>query len=123
MGGTGIGVDPYYLTHKVEQAGYNPQVILSGRRINDNMSRYAARKSIQRMVRLGIDLSECTVGILGITFKDDCPDIRNSKVLDMIKEFTQWNIKCVISDPWCDPMELEEKTGISLVELDSQAFR
>lgn len=120
VGGHCIGVDPYYLTHKAEQVGYNPQVILSGRRINDNMSRYAARKSIQRMVRQGINLSDCTVGILGITFKDDCPDIRNSKVFDMIAEFESWGIKCVVSDPWCDSTELEEKFGIECVELNDQ---
>ena len=120
VGGHCIGVDPYYLTHKAEQVGYNPQVILSGRRINDNMSRYAAKKSIQRMVRLGVDVSKCTIGILGITFKDDCPDTRNSKVFDLIEEFESWGIKCLVSDPWCNPSEVHQKYGIKIAELDDR---
>ena len=90
------------LTHKAEEVGYNPQVILAGRRINDNMSRYAAKKTIQRLVRNRIDLNACRVAVLGLTFKENCPDIRNSKVFDLINEFKQWNIDVVVVDPWCD---------------------
>ena len=95
-------MDPYYLTHKAEEVGYNPQVILAGRRINDNMSRYAAKKTIQRLVRNRIDLNACRVAVLGLTFKENCPDIRNSKVFDLINEFKQWNIDVFVVDPWCD---------------------
>jgi UDP-N-acetyl-D-galactosamine dehydrogenase len=82
VGGHCIGVDPYYLTHKAEEVGYHPQVILAGRRINDNMARYAARNVIRRMLRNGIDVARSTVGVQGITFKENCPDIRNSKGAD-----------------------------------------
>ena len=90
VGGHCIGVDPYYLTHKAEQIGYIPQIVLAGRRMNDNMARYAARSIVKRMSRRGIDLSRSTVGILGVTFKDNCPDIRNSKVFDLISELQSW---------------------------------
>jgi len=89
VGGHCIGVDPYYLTHKAEEVGYHPQVILAGRRINDNMARYCARNLIKLMLRNGIDVSRSTVGVLGITFKENCPDIRNSKVADLVNELKQ----------------------------------
>jgi len=116
VGGHCIGVDPYYLTHKAEQVGYNPQVILSGRRINDNMGRYAARKLVQKMLCNNIDVANSTVGVLGVTFKENCPDIRNSKVIDIISELQSWNVNVVVSDPWADPVEVEEVYGISLIE-------
>ena len=84
VGGHCIGVDPYYLTHKAEQVGYNPQVILAGRRINDNMAQYMVKKVVQKMLKNGIDVTKSTVGVMGITFKENCPDIRNSKVIDII---------------------------------------
>lgn len=90
VGGHCIGVDPYYLTHKAEQVGYHPQVILAGRRINDNMARYAARNVIRLMLKNGIDVARSTVGVMGITFKENCPDIRNSKIADLIKELENW---------------------------------
>lgn len=116
VGGHCIGVDPYYLTHKAEEVGYNPQVILAGRRINDNMSRYAAKKTIQRLVRNRVELNYCRVAVLGLTFKENCPDIRNSKVFDLIDEFRQWNIDVVIVDPWCDERALGAD-GMDLCEL------
>ncbi|MFX8938036.1 Vi polysaccharide biosynthesis UDP-N-acetylglucosamine C-6 dehydrogenase TviB, partial [Acinetobacter baumannii] len=78
VGGHCIGVDPYYLTHKAEEVGYHPQVILAGRRINDNMARYVARNTIKLMLQNGIDVPRSKVGVLGVTFKENCPDIRNS---------------------------------------------
>lgn len=117
VGGHCIGVDPYYLTHKAEEVGYNPQVILAGRRINDNMSRYAAKKTVQRLVQNRIDLTDCRVGILGVTFKENCPDTRNSKVFDLIDEFQQWNIDIQIVDPWCDQVELQSLYGLEICEL------
>lgn len=119
VGGHCIGVDPYYLTHKAEQVGYNPQVILAGRRINDNMSRYAARRTIQCLVRQRVDLSCCRVAVLGVTFKENCPDTRNSKVFDLVDEFQQWNIDCLIVDPWCDREAIKHEHGINLCEIGS----
>ena len=115
VGGHCIGVDPYYLTYKAEAVGYNPQVVLAGRRMNDNMARYAARSIIKRMVQESIDIARSSVGIMGITFKDDCPDTRNSKVIDLIKELQSWNIKVKVTDPWADKREVAREYGIDLV--------
>lgn len=114
VGGHCIGVDPYYLTHKAEEVGYHPQVILAGRRINDNMARYAARNVIKRMLKNGIDVARSTVGIMGITFKENCPDIRNSKVADLVRELRAWNVNVVVADPWASPAEVEHEYGITL---------
>lgn len=114
VGGHCIGVDPYYLTHKAEELGYHPQVILAGRRINDNMARYAARNVIKRMLQNGIDVPRSTVGVLGITFKENCPDIRNSKVADLVKELQLWGVNVVVTDPWADPAEVQHEYGITL---------
>jgi len=119
VGGHCIGVDPYYLTHKAEEVGYNPQVILAGRRINDNMARYVARNTIKLMLQNGIDVPRATVGVLGITFKENCPDIRNSKVADLVKEFTQWGTKVVVTDPWADQDEVKHEYGFSLGTIDA----
>jgi UDP-N-acetyl-D-galactosamine dehydrogenase len=118
VGGHCIGVDPYYLTHKAEELGYHPQVILAGRRINDNMARYAARGVIKRMLRNGIDVAKSTVGVLGVTFKDNCPDIRNSKVVNLIEELQSWNVNVVVEDPWADASEVFEEYGIRLQNID-----
>lgn len=120
VGGHCIGVDPYYLTHKAEEVGYNPQVILAGRRINDNMARYAARATIKRMTKNGIEVTKAKVGILGITFKENCPDIRNSKIVDLIKEFDNWGIEVVVADAWADAPEVEREYGIKLGTIDAQ---
>ncbi len=119
VGGHCIGVDPYYLTHKAEEVGYHPQVILAGRRINDNMARYAARNLIKRMIQNGIDVSRSTVGVMGITFKENCPDIRNSKVIDLIKELQSWNVNVLATDAWADPAEARHEYGIELTTLDA----
>lgn len=121
VGGHCIGVDPYYLTHKAEEVGYHPQVILAGRRINDNMARYAARNVIKRMLQNGIDVPRSTVGVLGITFKENCPDIRNSKVADLVRELQGWNVNVVVVDPWADPDEVLHEYGIKLSTLDATA--
>lgn len=118
VGGHCIGVDPYYLTHKAEELGYHPQVILAGRRINDNMARYAARNIIKRMLQNGMDVPRCTVGVLGITFKENCPDIRNSKVADLVKELQAWGANVVVADPWADPAEVMHEYGIELGTID-----
>lgn len=120
VGGHCIGVDPYYLTHKAEEVGYHPQVILAGRRINDDMARYAARNAIKLMLKNGLDVSRCTVGVMGITFKENCPDIRNSKVVDLINELRNWNVNVVVADPWADPVEVRHEYGIELGIIDSE---
>lgn len=118
VGGHCIGVDPYYLTHKAEEVGYHPQIIASGRRMNDNMARYAARNVIKLMLRNGIDVARSTVGVMGITFKEDCPDIRNSKVVDLIKEFRNWGVRVVVADPYADAEEVKAEYGIELNTMD-----
>ncbi|MEC5208821.1 nucleotide sugar dehydrogenase [Vogesella perlucida] len=120
VGGHCIGVDPYYLTHKAEEVGYHPQVILAGRRINDNMARYAARNVIKRMLQNGIDVASSTVGVMGITFKENCPDIRNSKVADLVSELQAWGVRVVVTDPWADPDEVMHEYGIELGKIDVQ---
>ncbi|WP_132979150.1 nucleotide sugar dehydrogenase [Pigmentiphaga sp. D-2] len=119
VGGHCIGVDPYYLTHKAEEVGYHPQVILAGRRINDNMARYVARNTIKRMLRNGIDVPRSRVGILGITFKENCPDIRNSKIADMIREFQSWGVDVAVFDPWADKDEVKHEYGVDLEDHDA----
>ena len=119
VGGHCIGVDPYYLTHKAEEVGYHPQVILAGRRINDNMARYAARNVIRLMLRNGIDVARSTVGVQGITFKENCPDIRNSKVVDLVRELELWGVKVVVSDPWAGAEEVEHEYGLRLGIIDA----
>ncbi len=118
VGGHCIGVDPYYLTHKAEEVGYHPQIIASGRRMNDNMARYAARNVIKLMLRNGTDVAKSKVGVMGITFKEDCPDIRNSKVVDLIKEFETWGVKVVVTDPYADAEEVMQEYGIKLNTME-----
>jgi len=118
VGGHCIGVDPYYLTHKAEAVGYNPQVILAGRRINDNMARYAARSVVRRMLNNNINVAGGIVGILGITFKENCPDIRNSKVIDLIRELRNWNSTVVVADSWADAEEVRAEYGIDLIKIE-----
>lgn len=117
VGGHCIGVDPYYLTHKAQELGYRPQVILSGRAINDNMGRYAARNVIRLMLKNGINVANATVGILGITFKESCPDVRNSKVIDIIKELHHWGISVKVMDPWAVAEEVQEEYGLTLSHI------
>ena len=119
VGGHCIGVDPYYLTHKAEEVGYNPQVILAGRRINDNMARYVARNVIKRMLQGGVDVPRATVGVLGVTFKENCPDIRNSKVIDLIRELQSWGVRVVAADAWADAAEVQHEYGLDLQSADA----
>ena len=118
VGGHCIGVDPYYLTHKAEEVGYNPQVILAGRRMNDNMARYAARSVIKRMLQNGIDVARSTIGVLGVTFKENCPDIRNSKVFDLVTELESWGVRVVAIDNWASSREVSEAHALQLKQLD-----
>jgi UDP-N-acetyl-D-galactosamine dehydrogenase len=119
VGGHCIGVDPYYLTHKAEQVGYSPQVILAGRRINDNMARHAARNVIRRMLVNGIDVARSTVGVLGMTFKENCPDIRNSKIIDLVRELEMWGVTVQVVDPMADTEEVLREYGLALSEISA----
>lgn len=118
VGGHCIGVDPYYLTHKAEEVGYHPQIILAGRRMNDNMARYVARNTIKLMLRNGIDVARSRVAVMGITFKENCPDIRNSKVIDLIKELEAWGVEVVVADPYADSKEVKNEYEVNLLSLD-----
>ncbi|HIQ33084.1 Vi polysaccharide biosynthesis UDP-N-acetylglucosamine C-6 dehydrogenase TviB [Acinetobacter venetianus] len=120
VGGHCIGVDPYYLTHKAEEVGYHPQVILAGRRINDNMARYVARNTIKLMLQNGIDVPRAKIGVLGVTFKENCPDIRNSKVADLIREFEAWGAQVVVADPWADADEVKHEYGVELGQVNAE---
>jgi len=119
VGGHCIGVDPYYLTHAAEQVRYNPQVILAGRRINDNMAFYIVKKVLQKMVVNGIEIKNSTIGVMGITFKENCPDVRNTKIADVVYELKNWGVNVVVVDPWADQSELKEIYDITLGEISS----
>lgn len=116
VGGHCIGVDPYYLAHKAESLGYHPQVILSGRRVNDNMGMFVANKLIKLLIAKNHIIAKSKVLVLGITFKEDCPDIRNSRVIDIIKELEQFNINVDVFDPHADKQEVAEEYGINLID-------
>jgi len=121
VGGHCIGVDPYYLTHTAEQVGYIPQIILAGRRINDNMARYAARNTIKLMLQAGMDVPRCKIGVMGITFKENCPDIRNSKVVDLVRELEAWGAQVVVTDPWANAEEVEDEYGLQLATVSESS--
>ena len=122
VGGHCIGVDPYYLAHKAESLGYFPQVILSGRRVNDNMGIFVANKMVKLLIANNHVIAKSNVLVLGITFKEDCPDIRNSKVIDIIKELQQFNINVDVFDPHADKHEVSEEYGITLIDNISKNY-
>ena len=115
VGGHCIGVDPYYLTHKAQALGYNPEIILAGRRLNDNMGIYSANRVIKLMIHKGHTISGSRVLVLGITFKENCPDIRNSRVIDVIRELTDFECKVDVYDPWADASEVKHEYGVDLI--------
>ncbi len=115
VGGHCIGVDPYYLTHKAESIGYHPQVILAGRRINDSMGQFVASKVIKLMIKKGHKIEGAKVLVLGLTFKENCPDIRNSKVIDIINELKDYGCKVDVADYWADKDEAKHEYGIDLI--------
>src|SRR5580765_1397805 len=119
VGGHCIGVDPYYLTHKAELSGYHPEVILAGRRINDGMGPYVARKCIQEMIHAGRNILGARVNVLGLTFKEDCKDIRNSKVIDVIRELREFGVEVFVHDPQADPDEAMHEYGIKLCSWEN----
>ena len=116
VGGHCIGVDPYYLTFKAQAVGYHPEVILAGRRINDGMGAYVAGRMVKEMIRKGIQINGARVLVMGLTFKEICPDLRNTKVVDVIRELEDYGMRVDVHDPWADPDEARTLYGIELVE-------
>ena len=114
VGGHCIGIDPYYLTYKAQQLGYNPEMILAGRRINDNMSIYVASRIVKLMLMRSMQPQQSKILVLGLTFKEDCPDVRNTKVIDIISELEGYGASCDVHDPWVDPGEANDEYGIEL---------
>ena len=115
VGGHCIGVDPYYLTHKAEMVGYHPEVILAGRRINDGMGKFVAEQTVKHLVRNGWQVKDAPVIVLGLTFKEDCPDLRNSRVIDVIRELQSYGAGVVVHDPVAAPAEALHEYGVELV--------
>jgi len=125
VGGHCIGVDPYYLTHKAQEVGYNPEIILAGRRLNDNMGIYVANQVIKLMIKKGKTIEGSKVLVLGITFKENCPDIRNSRVIDVIRELQDFGCNVAISDYWADKEEVQREYKLDLLasdNLDTNAY-
>jgi UDP-N-acetyl-D-glucosamine/UDP-N-acetyl-D-galactosamine dehydrogenase len=114
VGGHCIGVDPYYLTHKADKLGYHPQVILAGRRINDGMGKYVAEQTVKQMIRSGFPVKAAKVNVLGLTFKENCPDLRNSRVIDVINELRSYGADVHVHDPVADAAEAVHEYGITL---------
>ncbi len=122
VGGHCIGVDPYYLTYKAKEVGYHPEVILSGRRINDSMGQEVAQRVVKLMIHKGHTIKDAKVLILGITFKENCPDIRNSRVIDVVREFEEFSCKVDVYDPWADSSEVQREYGFELLTDITQSY-
>ena len=118
VGGHCIGVDPYYLTYKAEMMGYHSQIILAGRRINDYMGKYVAENCVKNLIAAGKNVKGANVAVLGFTFKENCPDTRNTRVIDIVRELQEYGIDPVVSDPAADAAETKRLYGIELSELD-----
>ena len=116
VGGHCIGVDPYYLTHKSESLGYNPEIILAGRRLNDGMANFVSSQVIKLLAQKNIKINSSEILLLGLSFKEDCPDIRNTKVVDIIDELKEFNCKVSVYDPWVDKNEAKKEYGIKLID-------
>ncbi|MCD6543506.1 MAG: nucleotide sugar dehydrogenase [Flavobacteriaceae bacterium] len=114
VGGHCIGVDPYYLAHKAVELGYNPEIILAGRRLNDSMGPYVAQETIKLMIKKGISVSNSNILVLGITFKEDCPDIRNTRAIDIIRELESYSVNVDVFDPWASAKEVKHEYGVNL---------
>ena len=117
VGGHCIGVDPYYLTYKAEMMGYHSQIILAGRRINDDMGKYVAENCVKSLIRAGKAVKGAKVAILGFTFKENCPDTRNSKVFDIVKELREYGIEPMVADPVADAAQAKRLYGIEFVDV------
>ncbi len=115
VGGHCIGVDPFYLTHKAQQLGHHPQIILAGRRTNDGMGRHVASRVVKLLIHRGHAVNGARILLLGVTFKQDCPDIRNSRVVDVIDELADYGCRLLVCDPWADPAEVKREYGLDLI--------
>ena len=114
VGGHCIGVDPYYLAQKAQEYGYHPEIILAGRRLNDSMGEYVASEVVKKMIKQGIQIKGANILVLGITFKENCPDVRNTKVVDVIRELKEYGTNITIYDPWANPEEVEHEYGLDI---------
>ena len=119
VGGHCIGVDPYYLTHKAQMAGYHPEVILAGRRINDGVGKFIAEKTVKLMIASGCPIAGASVNVLGLTFKEDCPDLRNSRVIDIIRELQSYGLKVHVHDPHAESAQALHEYGVELSSFDA----
>ncbi|OEE86168.1 Vi polysaccharide biosynthesis protein VipA/TviB [Enterovibrio norvegicus FF-162] len=120
VGGHCIGVDPYYLTHKAQSVGYHPEMILAGRRLNDGMGQYVVSQLVKNMLKKRIHVEGANVLVMGLTFKENCPDLRNTKVVDIVSELKEYNINVDIMDPWCSNAEAQHEYGLTLCEKEQQ---
>ena len=120
VGGHCIGVDPYYLTYKAQQLGHHPQMILAGRRINDGMAQYVVSQVIKKMLGKSIQPAGSKALVMGLTFKEDCPDVRNTKVVDIVAELASYGVEVDVWDPWVDPAEAREEYDIDLIPEPEQ---
>jgi UDP-N-acetyl-D-galactosamine dehydrogenase len=118
VGGHCIGVDPYYLTHKADSLGYHPQVILAGRRINDGMGKYIAEQTVKNMIASGSTIKGAIVNVLGLTFMENCGDLRNSKVIDIITELESYGVSVFVTDPLADAKDAEQEYNLELTEFN-----
>jgi len=116
VGGHCIGVDPYYLTHKAQAIGYHPEIILAGRRVNDGMGPYVAAELVKKMIKAGHTVAHARVLVLGFTFKENCPDLRNTRVIDMVRELQEFGCQVDVTDGWANNAEAEHEYGVSLLE-------
>jgi len=116
VGGHCIGVDPYYLTHKAQAIGYHPEMILAGRRINDNMGNYVAQQIALLMIQRKIPVKDSRILVMGLTFKENCPDVRNTRIVDVVKELEKYGARVDVTDPWADPDEAEHEYGLRPVQ-------
>jgi UDP-N-acetyl-D-galactosamine dehydrogenase len=120
VGGHCIGVDPYYLTHKAQSVGYHPEMILAGRRLNDGMGAYVVSQLVKTMLKRKIQVDNANVLVMGLTFKENCPDLRNTKIVDVVKELKEYNINVDITDPWCSSEQAEHEYGLTLSAIGEE---
>src|SRR5690606_17148643 len=123
VGGHCIGVDPYYLAQKAQEHGYHPEIILAGRRLNDSMGEYVASQVVKTMIKKGINVNGAEVLMLGVTFKENCPDVRNTKIIDVISALEEYGLKVTTYDPWANPAEVLHEYGkVSVKELPDAKY-
>ncbi len=123
VGGHCIGVDPYYLTHKAQEVGYHPEMILAGRRVNDGMGRYLATQIVKLLLAHRQPILDAPILVLGLTFKENCPDLRNTRVIDLIQELRDFGARVDVHDPWADPQEAHEEYGLDLIQPQAGHYR